>query len=124
MPQVIDIDELATTPSPKRRKLIPIVPKASPSKLSDLLSVFGARKSYTSVSVMDRSPVGGHSLRGATTFSYAESPISSAQSTPRSASSFDSNNQDDTDVIEDDASEDELTSEDTIHGERCRRLSF
>ncbi|KAI5363340.1 Putative helicase, Zinc finger, FYVE/PHD-type, Zinc finger, RING/FYVE/PHD-type [Septoria linicola] len=114
MPQVIDLDELADTPSPKRRKLIPIVPKASPSKLSDLLSVFGARKSYTSVSVMDRSPVGGHSLRGATTVSYAESPESSAQSTPRSTSSFDSADQDDMEVIEDDASEDELTSEDTI----------
>lgn len=116
--EVVDLldseDDIAITPLPKRRKLMPIVAKPSPKKLSDLLSVFGARKSLSSVSAMNRTPVKGHRLRGAANISYAESP-SSALSSPRTVSSVDGD-QGEVDDVMDGASEDQLTSDDVIHG--------
>ncbi|GIZ41258.1 hypothetical protein CKM354_000457000 [Cercospora kikuchii] len=112
----VDLDDFATTPPPKRRKLIPIVTKPSPNRLSQLLSIFGARKSLTSISAMNRASVGGHGLRNATAVSYAESPSSSPLSSPRATSSFESDGQDDwDDAMDGEASEDELSSEDVIH---------
>lgn len=108
-------DDLSITPLPKRRKLVPVVPKPSPNKLSELLSVFGARKSHSSVSAMSQTPVKGHRLRGAANISYAESP-SSVLSSPRTTSSFDSEEGEANDVMNA-TSEDELTSDDVIHGE-------
>ena len=118
--EVIDIldseDDIAITPLPKRRKLVPIVAKSSPNRSLDLLSAFGAQKSHSSVSAMSRTPVKGHRLRGAANISYAESPASTLDS-PRTVSSFDSDQGEEDGAMVDLVSEDELISEDVIHGQ-------
>lgn len=123
-----DLDLLPDTPALKRRKLVPAIPKVSPRKLSDLLSVFGARRSLTSATKMDRD-AGGHSLRGKAAVSYIESPTSSPGSSQGSSASFEiisdpfkqtdeqSDEHDETaDEPSSDQSEDELTGGDVIHG--------
>lgn len=107
-----DDDELSITPLPKRRKLVPVVPKPSPGKLAALLSDFGARKSRTSVSAMNRTPERGLRLRRAANVSYAESPPSAITS-PGTASNFDGDEAEEVAT----ASEDELVDDDTIGGE-------
>lgn len=108
----VDDDELSITPLPKRRKLVPVVPKPSPGKLAALLSDFGARKSRTSVSAMNRTPERGLRLRRAANVSYAESPPSAITS-PGTASNFDGDEAEEVAA----ASEDELVDDDTIGGE-------
>lgn len=108
--------DIIDTPPLKRRKLVPAIPKVSPSKLSDLLSVFGARKSLTSVSKMDRD-AGGHSLRGKAPVSYAESPPTSTETSPTNSPALGVLDSFDVSESESD-SEDELTSDDVIHVSR------
>lgn len=103
-------DDLSITPLPKRRKLVPVVLKPSPRKLAELLSVFGARKSRSSVSAMDRTPERSLRLRRAANVSYAESPPS-AISSPGTASSFDGD--DEAEEVAAD-SQDELIEDDTV----------
>ncbi|KAK5115624.1 hypothetical protein LTR85_009795 [Meristemomyces frigidus] len=121
-------DELTlTTPPTKRRRLMSSKP--SPPRLSDLMAAFGARSTPDSVTKRDRQSAGGHEMRHKSAVHYAESE-SSAQSSPKSASSFGEksgssktslmvNSKEDTeDELMGDGngdSEDELQSSDVIH---------
>lgn len=108
-------DELATTPSPpnKRRKVVPIV---SRSGMDNILASWGAAKSPTSVSKMNRVS-GGHELRGTQpAVSYAESPPTSPGDSDRSSiydvpQAMGALSEDEPEESDE---EDELTSEDTI----------
>jgi hypothetical protein len=93
-----------TPPHRRTRTHTHTLDKPSPNHLSSLLSVFGARKSSTSVSKMSRSSARGRSLRGAAAVSYAESPQANS---PRSDFSFEDGR------VDEEVSEDELNS-DTI----------
>lgn len=131
----METDPLSTflTPPSKRRKLAAVQP--SPPKLSDMLAAFGAQRLPSSVSRMQKEADDARNLRPAKPrVSYAESD--SEPVTPTSSpggSSFGEAGEssktsiiidDDTDeelqrdiarqVMEDD--EDELQSEDVIHG--------
>lgn len=113
---VANLDSTIHTPSPhKKRKLIPLIPRQNSS---DLLAAFGSVKSPTSVTRMNRETA-GHSLRGQNTFSYAESPPTSADNSP-SKSTFEDDGQEldhEMDDEDDEDSEDELNTEDNINGE-------
>lgn len=79
-------DELTlTTPPPKKRRLLSVKP--SPPRLSDLMAAFGAKRTPSSLSKMERQSAAGHEMRAKATVNYAESD-ESAQASPQSASSF------------------------------------
>ena len=117
-------DLTPATPPAKRRRLLSVKP--SPSRASDLLASFGARRTSSSVSKMDRTPT-GHELRQKAVVSYAESAASSPSG--ESAASFydaEESIQDQDAAAEssrtsvtpqEEESEDELQSSDVIHGE-------
>ncbi|CAK4030448.1 Lymphoid-specific helicase [Lecanosticta acicola] len=116
-----DLDSDTFQSPPKRRKMAPFLP--APSSLSNLLTQWGAAKSPTSVSKMQRESSGGHALRGGKpAVSYAESPPTSpGQQSEASANYEDAQEQSeeqracgrDDDDDDDDESLDELSS-DTI----------
>lgn len=110
-----DYDELAPNFSPpnKRRKVVPVVSRAG---MEGILASWGATKSPTSVSKMNRVS-GGHELRGAKQpVTYQESPPTSPGESDRSSMYDDAPqvaealSEDEQDESDD---EDELTS-DTI----------
>lgn len=108
------------TPPHKKRKLVPVLPRMNST---DLLAAFGSHKSPGSVTKMNREAA-GHSLRGQATMSYAESPPTSADNSP-SKSAFEDDMEEDQEEDNDDDndnedSEDELNSEEIIHGARDR----
>lgn len=74
-----------STPPTKRRKVMSVNP--SPRRLSDLMASFGARSTPDSVSKANRQSAGGHGMRQTSAVNYAESQ-SSAESSPKSVSSF------------------------------------
>ena len=109
-----EYDEFATSPN-KRRKVVPVV---SRSGMDNILASWGAAKTPTSVTKMNRLS-GGHELRGANqAVSYAESPPTSPGDSDRSSVYSDAPqvvealSDDERDESDD---EDELTSDDVIH---------
>lgn len=94
---------------PKRRKLAAYLP--SRNSMSDLLAQWGALKSPTSVSRMQRQAAGGHELRGGKqAVSYAESPPSS----PGAVSNYESAQEGFEPATEDDHDDQEEDSEDEL----------
>lgn len=94
---------------PKRRKLAAYLP--SRNSMSDLLAQWGALKSPTSVSKMQRQVAGGHELRGGKqAVSYAESPPSS----PDAVSNYESAQEGFEPATEDDHDDQEEDSEDEL----------
>src|ERR1700761_4668122 len=124
----MDFDPLSSfqTPPPKRRKLFAV--RASPPRLSDLLASFGARRLPMSARRMEKLSEERRSLRPQrSNFSYAESENSSPGA-KSSSSEFDDllpkelpisgDSDGERQVqVDDDEEEDELNSDDVIHGD-------
>ena len=119
----MDSDPLTSflTPPNKKRKLVSVVP--SPPMLADLLAAFGAKRLPTSVSRISagRMEVDDRELRAAKVFSYAESDVSDATPESPDSSGFETLPESSKTSIKVDDSieseiEDELQSEDVIHG--------
>ena len=120
----MDSDPLTSflTPPTKKRKLVSVVP--SPPMLADLLAAFGAKRLPMSVSRISagRMEVDDRELRAAKkVFSYAESDVSDATPESPDSSGFETLPESSKTSIKVDDSieseiEDQLQSEDVIHG--------